>query len=149
MHLNHTLAAKPEPLNGATRIASLHLVRISSSSHRLALSFTHIVRSVYFNRRRRSSSFRFQSLSNALGVQPGASSDWQDSNLRSSTSKVDGMTKLPYSLKPGIIYTPPVGWRPLVQKPRTTSADSILTTSIFFVKSVFYCLYIRQINILR
>ena len=46
-HLYHTLAAKPEPLRGATLIARPHLVRISSSSHRLALSFTCIVRSVY------------------------------------------------------------------------------------------------------
>lgn len=125
-HLNHTLAAKPEQFNGATRIASLHLVRISSSSHRLALSFTSIVRSVYLIVASANRGFRFQSLSNALGVQPGASSDWQDSNLRSSTSKVDGMTKLPYSLKPGIIYTPPVGWKRLAQKPRTASANTII-----------------------
>ena len=110
-HLNHTLAAKPEQFNGATRIASLHLVRISSSSHRLALSFTSIVRSVYLIVTSANRGFRFQSLSNALGVQPGASSVRLDSNQRSHPSKGRGLAKLSHILKPGIIYTPPVGWK--------------------------------------
>lgn len=112
-HMNtsyHTSAAKLEPLNGATRIVSLHLVRISSNSHRLALSFTHIVRSVYLVVPAATAGFAF---SHSLVRWP----------LNRCTVKAAGLEpaillnpnqaayQLAHALKPGIIYAPPVGWK--------------------------------------
>lgn len=131
-HLYHTLAAKPEPLNGATRIARLHLVRISSNSHRLALSFTSIVRSVYLTVPAAEAGFAFSHslvrwpLNRCTVSTPGNAPGVSRFQGERITFFLDTETRY-YLHTPGRVEV-------LAQKPRTASENSILPHSLTLVK---------------